>query len=421
MWRRHRTAAALGAALVATALAGSACGQGSATRDSGSEETTTIRYLNFTANDGHEQDLDTIVAAFEEAHQDIEVQVEVVPYADYFTTLQTAIAGGTVADTFDLNYENFVTYAANGALAPLEGIDSGAYAPSLLDAYTYDGTQYGVPTSFSNVVLIYNRTMFEQAGIDPPTSDWTWDDAQAAAEQLTDTDQGVWGEYQSVSFHEFYKTLAQAGGEFFTADGTEAGFDSPEGIRAAEWLVGKPGTTMPTEADGAGTPDFDTNLFRDGKLAMLHTGIWTFGSLADAEFEWDIVVEPGDTTKASAMFANGAAVSAASDNVEAAQQWVDFLASSDVTTQVRLDSSWELPPVADESKLSSYLEVTPPENRQAVFDSLDAVVLPPVIERQQEMQDIVGEELSNAAAGRKSVEDALSDAAQRVNALLPQS
>jgi multiple sugar transport system substrate-binding protein len=152
---------------------------------------------------------------------------------------------------------------------------------------------------------------------------------------------------------------------------------------------------------------------------MLHTGIWTFGSLAEAEFEWDIVVEPGDATKASAMFANGAAVSATSDNIEAAQQWVDFLASSDVTTQVRLDSSWELPPVADESKLSSYLEVTPPENRQAVFDSLEAVVLPPVIERQQEMQDIVGEELSNAAAGRKSVEDALSDAAQRVDALLP--
>jgi multiple sugar transport system substrate-binding protein len=68
--------------------------------------------------------------------------------------------------------------------------------------------------------------------------------------------------------------------------------------------------------------------------------------------------------------------------------------------------------------LDSYLEVTPPANQAAVFDSLDAVVLPPVIESQQEMQDIVGEELANAAAGRKTVEQALTDAQTRVTALL---
>lgn len=416
MARRLLVAATLGVTVAAMGLA--ACTQGSASNTDDADGVITIRYLNFTANDGHEPDLDTIVAAFEESHEGIKVQVQTVPYADYFTTLQTAIAGGTVADTFDLNYENFVTYAASGALAPLEDINRGAYAESLLEAFTLDGVQYGVPLSFSNVVLIYNRTLFEEAGLDLPTDEWTWDDAQAAAEALTDPEAGIWGSYQPVSFHEFYKALAQAGGEFFTEDGTQVAFNSPEGIRAAQWLVGKPGNTMPTEADGAGTPDFDTELFRDGKLAMWHTGIWNFGQLTDVDFKWDIVVDPGDVTKASAMFANGAAVSASSEHKAAAQQWVDFLASSDVTTQVRLESSWELPPVADESKLSAYLEVTPPDNRQAVFDSLDAVVLPPVIERQQEMQDILTEELGNAAAGRASVEEALSSAEARINELL---
>lgn len=417
MLRRSRTLAAAGTAAVALTLA--ACSQGSATSSNDPDSaTTTIRYLNFSANDGHEQDLDTIVAAFEEAHEGIEVEVETVPYADYFTTLQTAVAGGTEADTFELNYENFVTYAAAGALAPLAGIDSSPYAGSLLEAFTYDGVQYGVPVSFSNVVLFYNRDLFDAAGVAPPTSDWTWADEQAAAEQLTDPDAGVWGDYQPVSFHEFYKALAQAGGEFLNAGRTQATFNTPEGVRAAEWLVGKPGNTMPTEADGAGTPDFDSNLFRDGKLAMWHTGIWMFGAMAEAPFEWDVVVEPGDATQASAMFANGAAVSARSEHAEQAQAWVDFLAASDATTQVRLDSSWELPPVADESRLASYLEVTPPANRQAVFDALDSVVLPPVVERQQELQDIVTEELGNAAAGRKRVEEALADAEQRVNEIL---
>ncbi|HSK97881.1 MAG TPA: extracellular solute-binding protein, partial [Euzebyales bacterium] len=178
------------------------------------------------------------------------------------------------------------------------------------------------------------------------------------------------------------------------------------------------GTTMPTEADGAGTPDFDSKRFTDGKLAMWHTGIWMFGALADVPFEWDVVVEPGDTTKASAMFVNGLGVSSASENKDAAQKWITFLSASDTTTTTRLDTSWELPPVADESKLASYLDQPKPANRKAVFDALDNTVLPPVIERQQEMQDAVTKELGEAAAGRKPVAQALKDAQAAVNGLL---
>lgn len=413
---RLRTAAA-GVGVLALAL--SACSQGSATNPGTAEDgKTVVRYMNFSANDGHEKDLDAIVAAFEKENGDIDVQVETVPYADYFTKLQTAVAGGTAPDTFELNYENFVTYAKNGSLAELSGVDKGAYQKALVDAYSSDGKQYGLPESFSNVVLFYNKTLFEQKGVELPTADWTWADEQAAAAKLTDKKAGVWGDYQPVTYNEFYKALAQTGGEFLSADGKKATFDSPEGVKAANWLVGKNGTTMPTEADGAGTPDFDSKLFADGKLAMWHNGIWMFGALADAKFEWDVVVEPGDTTKASAMFVNGVVVSAAAKNKDAAQKWLTFLTSSDTTTKTRLDTSWELPTIADQGKLSPYLDQPKPANRQAVFDSLEASVLPPVIERQQEMQDAVTKELTEAAAGRKPVAQALKDAQAAVNGLL---
>ena len=401
------------------ALALSACSQGSATDPGTSADgRTVVRYLNFSANDGHEKDLDSIVAAFEKENPDIDVRVETKPFADYFTALQTAVAGGTAPDTFELNYENFVTYAKNGSLAELSGVDSSAYEQSLVDAYASDGKQYGLPESFSNVVLFYNKTLFDQAGVAAPTADWTWADEQAAAQKLTNNAAGVWGDYQPITYNEFYKALAQTGGEFLSDDGTSATFDSPEGLRAANWLIGKNGTTMPTEADGAGTPDFDSKLFSDGKLAMWHTGIWMFDALEDAPFEWDVVVEPGDTTKASAMFVNGLGVSSASENKDAAQKWITFLSASDTTTQVRLDTSWELPPVADEAKLASYVDKSKPANRKAVFDALEDTVLPPVIERQQEMQDAVTKELGEAAAGRKPVAQALKDAQAAVNGLL---
>lgn len=419
---RRRLTAALATGTVAALTLG-ACAQGSASRNDSADESTagadvSITYTNFSANGGNEENLQRVVDAFEADNPGVTVEVETLPYADYFTALQTAVAGGTEADVFELNYENFVTYALNGSLAELADVDAAAYEPSLLEAFQVDGTQYGLPESFSNVVLFYNKTLFDEAGVEPPSADWTWVDEQAAAEAVADPGAGIWGDYQPITYNEFYKVLAQNGGQFLSDDRSEAVFASPEGIEAAEWLVGKSGTTMPTAADGAGTPDYDTNLFAEGRLGMWHTGIWMFGALADTDFEWDIAVEPGNTTQASAMFANAAVVSARSQNADVAQQWTEYLTSSDAMVEMRLETGWELPPVADESKLAAYLEVTPPANRQAVFDALDATVLPPAIERQQEMQDAVTEELTEAAAGRKSVEDALTSAQERVNALL---
>ena len=402
------------------ALALGACAQGSATKTdaAASNGPTTVRYMNFSANGGHEKDLDAIKAAFEKANPDIKVQIETTPYDNYFTKLQTAVAGGTAGDAFELNYENFVTYASNGSLAELKNVDGSKYKPSLLKAFSAEGKQYGLPESFSNVVLFFNKDLFKAAGMGEPTADWTWKDEQAAAAKLTDKGKKVWGDYQPISFFEFYKALGQSGGQFLSADKKNATFNTDAGKAAAEFLVSKAGKTMPTEADGSGTPDFDSKLFKSGKLAMWHTGIWMFSGMADAKFDWDIAVEPGNTTKASAMFTNGAVVSARSKNQAAAQKWVTFLTSSDEMAQKRLETSWELPPVADEAQLATYLDAGKPANRQAVFDSLDATVLPPVIERQQEMQDAVTKELTTAAAGRKSVATALADAEKAVNALL---
>ena len=415
-----RTTALTGAGIAAVlGLTVAGCSGGAEPGADGAAEDVTITYTNFISNGGNEEHLATIVDGFEAENEGITVEVTTLPYEEYFTALQTDLAGGTASDVFDIEYANYAGYQANGVLAPLEGADAGAYQPSLADAYATDGTQYALPSSFSNVVLFYNKDLFDAAGLEYPTADWTWADEQEAAEKLTDTEAGVWGDYQPVSYHEFYKAVAQAGGQVLADDGASVAFNSPEGIAAAEWLTAKSGTTMPTAEQGAGTPDFDTSLFSEGKLAMWHTGIWMFGALAEVPFGWDIAVEPGDAQHASAMFSNAVAVSASSENADAAQKFAEFMTSSQVMVDVRLDAGWELPPVADESALDPYLTAGAPKNRQAVFDSLDEVALAPSIgENQTQMQDIITEELTEAAAGRKSAAEALTSAETRVNELL---
>jgi multiple sugar transport system substrate-binding protein len=412
------SAAALSAAAVLV-LSGCAAGDDGGTDSGDGGEPVTITYSNFISNGGNEENLQAIVDAFEAENPDITVEVTTLPYGDYGTALQTDLAAGTAADVFDIEYAQYAQFQASGVLAPLELSDPSAYRASVLEAYQTDGVNYAAPSSFSTVVLYYNTRLFDEAGLDYPTNDWTWADVQAAGEAITDTSAGVWGVHQPVSFYEFYKVLAQNGGDFLDGSGTQVAFNSPEGIEAAAWLVDKSGTIMPTIEDGQGTPDFDTNLFKEGKLGMMYSGIWVFGALADMADGWDIAVDPWNTDQASALFSNAVGVNATSDNVEAATKWVEFLTSSDVMVQTRLDAGWELPPIADDAELATYLDKGAPANRQAVFDSLDGVALPPVVaEGQQEMQDIMTEELIEAQAGRKTVEQALTDAESRINAAI---
>jgi multiple sugar transport system substrate-binding protein len=380
----------------------------------------TITYSNFISNGGNEDNLAKIVSAFEKANPNIKVDVTTLPYGDYGTALQTDIAGGSQADVFDIDgASNYGPLQANGVLAELDGVDGSVYNKALLDTYATDGKQYGLPTSFSDVVLYFNKDLFDAAGVEYPTADWTWADETAAAEKITDAGAGVFGDHQPVTYNEYYKVLVQNGETFLNADSTKAAFNTKGGIEAAHWLVDKSGTTMPTIEQGQGTADFDTNLFKDGKLGMLHTGIWVFGAFADTPANWDIAVEPGNTTQASAVFSNAVGVSAASKHIAEAQKWAEFLSSSDDEVNVRLDAGWELPTIADTAKLNTYLDKGKPANRQAVFDAAAKIAPAPAVgAHQSEMQDIITGELVEAQAGRETVEQALTNAETKINALL---
>src|SRR5690606_9532563 len=193
----------------------------------------TITYTNFISNDGNEQNLQKIVDAFEDANPGITVEVTTLPYSDYGTALQTDLAAGTQSDVFDIEYANYADFQANGVLAPIEVSDPSVYRQSVLESYATDGVQYALPSSFSDVVLYYNKDLFDAAGLDYPNADWTWADEKAAAEALTDTAAGVFGDYQPISFYEFYKALEQNGESFLGEDG-KAAFNTPGGIESIE-------------------------------------------------------------------------------------------------------------------------------------------------------------------------------------------
>ena len=383
----------------------------------------TLTYFTFSAAPDHLNDLNSIITAFHQKYSNVTINVQTASYNDYFTKLQTEIAGGTAPDTFELNYENFVSYSSAGSLLDLSSqakndssYQSSIYYPRAYQVFQSAGRQYGLPETFSDVLLFYNKDLFDAAGVQYPTASWTWADEMAAAQKLTDTSKGVWGDFQPIQFFEFYKVLAQDGGQFFSSDKKHSTFNSPAGVDAATWLVSKVGKVMPTDAQ-LGSQN-DEALFKSGKLAMWHGGIWEFAPMKDVPFKWDIQLEPGKVTKAHHFFSNAAVASSKTAHPTEAWEWLRFLTSSTDAVKVRLAASWELPAVSDQSLFSSYLQQTPPANRAAVFKALDNIVVPPVIEQESQLQDIVSKSLAKAKLGQEPVKQALDEAAAKVDALL---
>ena len=403
------------AVVLAVAILGSVCAF-AAGEDA---EEVTITYANFNASGGNEETLQKMYEAFHEEYPNITVEIETIASADYFTTMQTRVAGGTAPDCYELNIENFAAYANNGALEEITGVDLGGLDETALGAFTVDGKQYGLPGNFSNVLLFYNKDLFDQAGVDYPTADWTQDDLQAAAEAIRALGDDIFGYYQPLTYNEFYKVAAQFGGSLLNEDKTEFTINAPENVAAAQMMADRVlvSNVQPTDVQMGGIGDWD--LFMSGRLGMIPTGIWAFNTFTEGcDFDWDVAVEPGQVQKATHFFSNACVINAKSEHKDAAAAWITWLTSSPKSAEIRIEAGWDLPAIKDQDTLAGYLDITPPENREAVFDSLNYLVVPPVIEDYSMMSDLIGESLSAAASGAMTVQEALDQAQSQCESMI---
>jgi multiple sugar transport system substrate-binding protein len=383
------------------------------------QDNITIRYFNFTAGSDHVEDLNTILAAFQEANPGITVEVDSAPFGDYFTLLQADVVSGDVPDVFELNFENFETFATNGVLADLTEAAAGVpFYPRALEAFQYNGQQMALPESFSTVLLYYNADLFDQAGLEYPTAEWTWADAEEAALAIRALGEDIWGLYTPIQYWEFYKKAAQQGEcQFFNEDKTESLINSPGCVEALQSMVNfVDAGVIPSQADLSGISD--SELFANGKLGMWVTGTWMFSALGSADFHWDVQIEPALNQHASHFFSNAVAVSATTPQAEAATKLALFLTSSETAAQVRVDHNWELPALDQPEYFESFLSAGNPDNRAAVFQALESAVVPPTIERQIEMQDTLNELITRVVDGELTAQEALDQAKAAIDGLL---
>jgi multiple sugar transport system substrate-binding protein len=166
------------------------------------------------------------------------------------------------------------------------------FVPGARDAATFEGAVLGVPALIDNLAVVYNEALFDEAGLEYPSDQWTWDDFRAAAKALTDPAQKQFGfsypmDASEDSVWHYHPLLWQNGGSILNEDGTEAAFNSPEGVEALEVLVGMAVEDESVFLDLQNSPY--TGLFNSGKIGMLVTGPWDLSSFPDVDYGVEIL------------------------------------------------------------------------------------------------------------------------------------
>lgn len=414
--QRGRSVAAA-AAVAAAFVALSGCSStGSA--DVGDSGEVTLTYGTWQ---GQDEAMQKITEAFTAEHPDIEVEIQVTPYKEYFTKLQTAVSGGAAPDVFWMNGPNIQLYASNGVLTPLDdaGIDPADYPQGLIDLYTYDGGLYGVPKDFDTVALWYNTALFDAAGVDYPSADWTWDDLKAAAAELTDPATGVYGIAASQFGQEnFYNSIAQAGGEVINADGTETGYDGPEALAGIElWtdLIAAGSSPNAQQMTDTAPEDF----FLSGKVAMFQNGSWSGGAYAtNPDIADHINVAPlpsGAEGNQSVIHGLANVVNAKGDHLDAAKQFAAF-ASSKRAAEIQAETGTVIP--AFNGTQQAWVDSAPQYDLQVYIDALETAVPYPVSKNTSAWTSIESEILSQVWAGSVTPKDGLKQLAEQMQAAL---
>ena len=263
-------------ALIAVGLG--ACGTGSG--GSGSGKSISI-WEGWTG--AEQKEFLRLVAAYEKANPGVKVNWLYVNNDNTLQKVLTAVRGGSTPDIAYL----YGSWAPNVAKIPqVVNLTKVVARPSVnwndfwvgeRDVATVNGKVIGIPALVDNLAVVYNKTLFAQAHLAPPSPNWTWAQFQADAKALTKPAIKQYGTAyvtpgsEDTVWH-WEALLWEAGGQILNSSNTKAAFDSPAGLASLNTLRTMAVTDHSMYLDPADSPY--ANLFNSGKIGMVVTGPW---------------------------------------------------------------------------------------------------------------------------------------------------
>jgi multiple sugar transport system substrate-binding protein len=363
-----------------------------------------------------------IATAFEAAHPDISVNIDVADWDGYWEKLRVQVAGGSAPDVFAMDAPLYPDWQARGVLLNMQpyidadpSILEGIY-PITLEAYRTDEGLFGLPRDFQTIVLFYNKDMFDAAGVAYPTEDWTWEDFRTAAKALTvDKDANgtpeQWGAWAEVYDMEplWGPVVWSHGGDVVNPEAGETLIDSPEAMAGFEfirsvWLDDK---SMPTSEQ---LSQYGWDGLLSGVAAMGFSGHWSVPEYAGAGLNLGVAPVPsGPAGRTTMVNSAGFVISASTPNADAAWEFVKYATSEAGQTELA-KIGLAIPIRESVTNSDAYLKQAAQIDHSLFVEALDYARSKPSFKGYEEWSGGVGDALNLAWAEGVPLDEALAEA-----------
>jgi multiple sugar transport system substrate-binding protein len=382
-------------------------------------EPASITYWH-TMSDPETAQLENVITAFEAANPGITVETTRYAYNDFKPALLTAIAGGEGPDTARMDIAWVSEFADQGALMQLDGVMPGfediiaGTFPGPLSTNYWQGHYYGLPQNTNTQVLLWNKEVFDAGGATPPA---TLEEFAQVACDLTEGEEqygyALGGTYFWAPAPIFYAMGGAVVDEgITTADGYVNGPESVAAFTMLKDLFDQGCISPNLLGGGIGTADGHAT----GLYAMIVDGPWMVdiykGNYPDFEVNFAPIPTGPDGTTSSVVGGEDLVIFEGTEFGDAAMKWAAFLLSEE--SQKMMAEVGVIPTlsslIGDES-LPAYFGV--------FLEQLETAQARVPHPKWGDMDGAINNAYQRMLRGEQTVQEALDQAADEINALLP--
>jgi len=417
--------------IAVVALVGVSCTSGGSSA-SGSNTPVTITVLDYYGQaTPFSKD---VIAGFEKQYPWITVNYQAGDWDSMHEKFTVRVASGDSPDVATMDMTWIPTFASNNIFADLGTLSGGqlngkpiedAYTPGALEAMKYNDTYVTMMFDFDTYALYYRADQFKADGIQVPTN---WDEFSAAAQKMAkDTngdgncDQYCFAVIGTQDCFHWCQFLYQNGGSVLNADDTAASFNSEAGVNSLEYYK-----SFLDNGSGIYWSDTQGDPIRgikSGQIGMFLDGPYYMGimkaSAPELKGDWRVAAAPYSQQPGSYLGGTGLSIPVNAPHPQEAWLFVQYMLQ--LPQQIGVYTLAGAAPATTAALDSPQLTKPDPYfGGQAPFpifkDTMATATHFPYVGQWDTIDEDIGTAVQSVLLGRATAQQALSDAATKVNA-----